>query len=112
MNTQGDSTTDVITLDNVLEALHSIQSILQDSKISESANKKMTTYLDAAKTASVEDEPDKELIFSTLKTVSKNVKDVDQTLDSGEKIFHKISPFLTTISSWLGSIDLGFLSTI
>ncbi len=91
----------------VVEFLEKIECILRDAELPEVAKSKAVKYIEAAKIEAEESEPDKQLIFKNLERVTKNLGELDKTLDVSKRISEKIIPFIRLISSWLG-MTIGF----
>jgi hypothetical protein len=91
-----------IKLEDVLNLLTQMQTLLKASTLPETDKTKAINYVEAAKTAVNEKEPDKIYSADSLKRVTTILKEANSTMDVGQGLWEKSKNILTSLLPWLG----------
>lgn len=104
MNSTGSTKSNELSQAEAVEILEQIKVLINNSLIPEMAKGKAATYVEAAKIEAEEENPDKQLISRNLERVTKNLEEVDKTVDAGKSILSKVIPLTLKLAAWLGSV--------
>ncbi|GAB4196557.1 MAG: hypothetical protein Fur006_44110 [Coleofasciculaceae cyanobacterium] len=91
-----------LTVTEVVELITRIQTLLKDTALPDSLESRTMTHLEAAKEASQEEEPDKDYAAKSLQKATKIIKEASETMESGQKLWNKVTPILKQLLPWLG----------
>ena len=86
----------------VIGLITQIETLLKDTALPDSLESRAMTHLEAAKEASQEEEPDKDYAAKSLKKATKIIKEASETMESGQKLWNKVTPILKQLLPWLG----------
>lgn len=98
---EGPLTHDQATV-NIVKMLLQIQDIIQKSDMPESAKEKSKIYLESAKLEVQEDDKDKQTVLNQMGRAFKTIKEADNALEMGKRVWSLISPLSKQIMNLLG----------
>ncbi|MEH2167860.1 MAG: hypothetical protein V7K41_14525 [Nostoc sp.] len=98
-----------LTQQQVIQMLAQIEDMIRSAKLPPDAQKKAIAYLSAAKMATEEAEPNKELVATNLGGVAKTLNGVSQNEGEGKTLWEKVKPILLKVTDWLGQAIAGSL---
>ena len=90
------------TSEDVAATLQEIIQLLNDSQLSAEQKRKATRYVEAAKEAVTDDEPDKQYVAGSLQQATKIFKEASTTVEAGQGLWDKIKPLVTKLIPYLG----------
>ena len=100
--TINEPTETVPTSEDVIAILQEITQLLQSSQLSSDQKKKASRYLDAAKEAVSDDEPDKQYVAGSLQQATKVFREASTTVEAGQGLWEKTKPLVTKLLPYLG----------
>ncbi|NJP08924.1 MAG: hypothetical protein HC866_05090 [Leptolyngbyaceae cyanobacterium RU_5_1] len=92
----------VLTATDVVKLLSEIETLVQQSALSETDKGKAITYIAAAKEEVEQKRPDKELVAKNLKRAGDTIKTASETVEAAKKLWETIQKILPPIATWLG----------
>lgn len=103
MRNEGSSVANALTQAEVVELLGQIEQTIRNAELPGAVKEEATRYVEAAKAEAEEEEPDKQFISKKLERVTKNLEEVDKTVDTSKRIFEKVVPLVVKVAGWLGA---------
>jgi hypothetical protein len=91
-----------LTVIEVVELISQIETLLEDTTLPNDLRNKAITHLEAAKDATQEEEPDKDYAAKSLQKTAKIMKEASETMESGQKLWNKVTPILKQLLPWFG----------
>ena len=92
-----------LTKDDVIKLIADLEEEIASSKLSDKDKNSINTYLAPVKEELKEQEPDKELIQSSLENATKKMNKLSQTLDAAKKLWDKAQPIISKVAPWFGA---------
>lgn len=99
----GSEDSEVATTKDVSTLIEDLEQLLDASTLGADQKKKAVRYLQAAKEAVVEEQPDKQYVAVSLNQATKVLKDAGATVEAGTGLWQKAQPLITKILPWLGT---------
>ena len=93
---------DISTSEDVVATLQEIIGLLNDSQLSTEQKRKATRYVEAAKEAVTDDEPDKQYVAGSLQQATKVFKEASTAVAAGQGLWDKVKPLVTKLVPYLG----------
>ncbi|NET66455.1 MAG: hypothetical protein F6K63_19520 [Moorea sp. SIO1G6] len=97
------STEEPLTKEQVIELLVELDKLVRGAELPEDIKEKATMYLGAAKKATEEEEPKKELALANLETVAETLETASGKVDAGKTLWDKAKPILLKVADWFGA---------
>lgn len=98
-----DSSNEELSVQEMVQLLEKVENLVQDEQLSKTEKVKILRYLGAAQEEMQEEEPNKELIGSTLKRMTDSIKLTDEALSAGQGLWKRVQPMLIPLAGWLGA---------
>lgn len=91
-----------LTVTEVVELITQIETLLKDTTLPDNLKIEAVIYLKAAKEATKKEEPNKDYAATSLQMATKIIKEASETIESGQKLWDKVTPILKQLLPWLG----------
>lgn len=96
------STVQELSREKVLDLLASLEKLLKTAELSQTHQEKALRYLGAAKEEANSEKPDKKYTAESLKKFAGTLKEANETIETGQKIWDKVQPIFKQLLPWLG----------
>ncbi|MBD2254942.1 hypothetical protein [Nostoc parmelioides] len=96
------STAPSLSQEKVLALLADLENLIKNTSIPQNQQEKALRYLSVAKEEAQTENPDKQFTADSLKKVAGVLKETNETIETGQKIWGKIQPILKQLLPWLG----------
>ncbi|NEQ50643.1 MAG: hypothetical protein F6K11_11000 [Leptolyngbya sp. SIO3F4] len=90
------------TSEEIVATLQEIVQLLNDSQLGAEQKRKATRYVEAAKEAVTDDEPDKRYVAGSLQQATKIFKEASTTVEAGQGLWDRVKPLVTKLIPYLG----------
>jgi hypothetical protein len=96
------STAQDLSREKVLDLLTDLEKLIKTTRLAQIHQEKALRYLDAAKEEANSENTDKKFTADSLKKVAGVLKDTNETIETGQKIWDKVQPIFKQLLPWLG----------
>ena len=96
-----------LSQEKVLILLANLESLLKTANLPQNQQDRALRYLDVAKEEAQSEKPDKKFTADSLKKVAGVLKEINETLETTQKIWDKVQPVFKQLLPWLG-VSSGF----
>lgn len=101
--TQQQESTEILTKSDILQLLTELELLVKDTELPADTKAEAVEDLNAAKTATDREEPNKKRALERLTSVAETLEKTSKSIDAGHKIWQTAKPILIKVATWLGA---------
>jgi hypothetical protein len=100
---QQQGVTEALTKADIIKLLTELELLVKEAELPFDTKTEAVEDLNAAKTATDKEEPNKKRALERLTSVAETLEKTSKSLDAGKKIWQVAEPLLIRIATWLGA---------
>jgi hypothetical protein len=100
---QQQESTEIFTKADIVSLLTELESLVNNAELSADIKAEVVEDLNAAKTATDREAPNKKRALERLTSVAETLEKTSKSIDAGHKIWQTAKPLLIKVAAWLGA---------